>query len=53
MEKKKNTGYKILLTSLTIATILSNVSMQEVHATEKAIISEEVIEQQLELVRLS
>ncbi|MFW3332738.1 hypothetical protein, partial [Aerococcus viridans] len=40
MENRKRSGYKTLLTSLTIATILSNMSIQEVHAGEEELSSE-------------
>ncbi|MGH2081619.1 collagen-binding domain-containing protein [Aerococcus urinaeequi] len=45
MEKKYRPGYKTLLTSLTIAAILSNVSMQEVTAAEESISKEEATEE--------
>ncbi|MGH2082113.1 G5 domain-containing protein, partial [Aerococcus urinaeequi] len=50
MEKKYRPGHKTLLTSLTIAAILSNVSMQEVKATEESISREEVVAEAVEEV---
>ena len=52
MEKKKKTGYKILLTSLTIAAILSNVSMQEVNAAEENRSNEVALEQEVTVFSL-
>lgn len=52
MEKKKKTGYKILLTSLTIAAILSNVSMQEVNAAEENRSNEVAPEQEVTVFSL-
>ena len=54
MEKKYRPGYKTLLTSLTIATILTNARMQNVHATEgnvyNEVVTEEAVEQTVPLV---
>ena len=44
MEKKYRPGYKTLLTSLTIATILTNARMQNVHATGENVYNEDVTE---------
>ena len=52
MEKKKKTGYKILLTSLTIAAILSNVSMQEVNAAEENRSNEVALKQEVTVFSL-
>lgn len=48
MEKKYRPGYKTLLTSLTIATILTNARMQNVHATEENVYNEVVTEEAVE-----
>ena len=45
MENKKKTGYRTLLISLTIATILSSVSVEEVHAVTDSITGQTDVEQ--------
>ena len=52
MEKKYRPGYKTLLTSLTIAAILSNVSMQEVNAAEENRSNEVAPEQEVTVFSL-
>ena len=47
MEKKYRPGYKALLTSLTIATVLTNGGINEVSAAEEMLSNEDAIEQQL------